>query len=315
MKLSRCSKLVLVVCTAAAPFVSAFAQGEIPAGRGAPRAALEMETVAFLGVETAPVTATLTAQLGLPKGAGLVVRSVVPESPAASLLEPHDILLKFDDQLLIEPRQFSVLVRNRRQGDEVTLTYIRGGQQATGKVRLGQQQTPKLAAAASELGAAEEFDVLLRDYEAPPFDRGEMDRVLSLLEQKHVPAPGAQVPRGAPPPPAFRAVAIHPANSSMLFSDEQGSLELQVREGGKRLVAKNPKGESLYAGPVDTPEQRAALSPELRARLEKLESMQEFRFETDEHFRRDMKVVRPLREKISLPYPPAKRTPPPEPSI
>src|SRR5471032_2492182 len=51
-----------------------------PADRG------EKESVTFLGLETAPITATLTAQLGLPDGAGLVVAHLEPGSPAAGAL-------------------------------------------------------------------------------------------------------------------------------------------------------------------------------------------------------------------------------------
>src|SRR5687768_16468865 len=66
---------------------------------------IEKDTVTFLGVETAPASATLSAHLDIPKGAGLVVTTVVPDSPAANVLRPHDILVKLDDQLLIEQRQ------------------------------------------------------------------------------------------------------------------------------------------------------------------------------------------------------------------
>jgi hypothetical protein len=91
---------------------------------GGPR---EMESVTFLGVATGPAGAALADQLDLPRDAGLVVTVVAPDSPAASVLKRHDVLLKLDDQLLIEQRQLSVLVRNHKEGDEVTLTYIRLG--------------------------------------------------------------------------------------------------------------------------------------------------------------------------------------------
>ncbi|MCX6953383.1 MAG: PDZ domain-containing protein, partial [Verrucomicrobia bacterium] len=96
----------------------------------------EMESVTFLGVEAGPVSATLVAQLGLAEGNGLVVNQVLPNSPATGVLKPHDILLKLDDQILIEQRQLAVLVRGHKEGDEVTLTYLRGGKQATAKVKL-----------------------------------------------------------------------------------------------------------------------------------------------------------------------------------
>ena len=98
----------------------------------------------FLGVETAPVSPTLTEQLSLPKGVGLVVRSVVPDSPAANSLKPHDILTKLNDQLLIETRQLAVLVQSYKEGDEVTLTYVRGGKESTVKVKLTKRDMPRL---------------------------------------------------------------------------------------------------------------------------------------------------------------------------
>src|SRR5687767_7423437 len=51
----------------------------------------EMEKVAYLGIETMPVDSTVAAQLGLPRGTGVVVRRVADGSPAAGLLQPHDV--------------------------------------------------------------------------------------------------------------------------------------------------------------------------------------------------------------------------------
>src|SRR4051812_1163765 len=103
----------------------------------------EKEVVTFLGVETAPVSETLSAQLNLPKDSGLVVIHIVPDSPAASALKEHDVLVKLDDQLLVEPRQFSVLVRNHKDGDEVNFSYIRAGKAAAAKVKLAKHEVPK----------------------------------------------------------------------------------------------------------------------------------------------------------------------------
>src|ERR1043166_5888499 len=73
------------------------------------------EKVSFLGVTTSPVSSTLTEQLGLQKGIGLVVTGVVSDSPAAGVLKAHDILLKLNDQLLIETHQLAVLVRSFKE--------------------------------------------------------------------------------------------------------------------------------------------------------------------------------------------------------
>src|ERR1041384_3743936 len=85
----------------------------------------EKEVVTFLGVNTSPISATLTVQLGLPDGSGLVISSIEADTPAASALKEHDILLKLDDQILVDSHQLQVLIRGHKEGDEVTLTYVR----------------------------------------------------------------------------------------------------------------------------------------------------------------------------------------------
>src|SRR5262249_44201704 len=92
-----------------------------------------------------PVSATMASQLGLQRGTGLVVNRIVPKSPADGVLNDHDILLRLDDQILIETRQLAVLIRGHKEGDEVTLTYLRTAQKATAKVKLGKTEQPKMA--------------------------------------------------------------------------------------------------------------------------------------------------------------------------
>lgn len=84
---------------------------------------------AYLGVSTSPPPPALVRQLGLAGGLGLLVDAVLPDSPAAAAgLKEHDLLQKLDDQVLVNPDQFSALVGMRRPGDEIELTAIRGGQ-------------------------------------------------------------------------------------------------------------------------------------------------------------------------------------------
>lgn len=103
----------------------------------------EVERATFLGVEVSPVPPVLGAQLGLPNGTGLVVERLSPRSPAVDALKEHDVLTLLDNQILIDARQLMVLVRNRKEGEEVTLTYLRGGKPATARVKLTAQDMPK----------------------------------------------------------------------------------------------------------------------------------------------------------------------------
>ena len=286
---------------------------------GDKREKVEKETVTFLGVETSPVPAALSAQLALAKGTGLVVNHVAPKSPAASVLQEHDILLKLDDQILIEARQLAVLIRNHKEGDEVTLTYLRGGQKTTASVKLGQHEVPKMTLfervgpGAMGFGFGSDRDGKF-DLGVPRGDalegRAEWDRVLSLLQRAQAAPDG---PRGSVPPPAririehgdgpgLRAMSINTGNSNIVFSDDDGSLELTMKDGTKTLVAKDAKGAELYSGPVTTPAERKALPESVRARLEKLEGMHNITFRTDGDFKgAEMKYVRPRGIVMPLP--------------
>lgn len=263
-------------------------------GPGDPAA---MEKAAFLGVETAPVSVTLTVQLNLPKGAGLVVQAVVPDSPAATTLKPHDILLKLDDQLLIEPRQFSVLMRSHKEGDEVTLTYVRAGKEATAKVKLALHDVPKLA-----LTSGYRFET--GPDGATGMGREAVDHLLSLTRG----SAGATVQSwhvGRAGESGSHLTKVGAGDSKMLYTDDAGALELTISEGKQSLVAKNAKGEPLFSGPVTTPEERKAMPPEVRERLEKLEGMQEFSFKTGDDFQpSEMKVLQAPARRIAAPLPP-----------
>jgi serine protease Do len=261
---------------------------------------VEKETVAFLGVETAPVSATTAAQLGLARGTGLVVNHVVPKSSADGVLNQHDVLLKLDDQILIETRQLSVLIRTRKEGDEITLSYIRGGQKATAKVKLGKTEVPKLTgvfglapAPVAIATSPGHFDYAVPPPIGPDEERAETDRVLSLFRH----APGGEPIRiqiDREHGPGFRAMALHTANSNMVFTDDNGSLELTIKDGAKTLVAKDAAGKQTFSGPVSTPEERKAMPPQVRERLEKLEGMHDITFHTDGEFRGgETRVLRP----------------------
>jgi serine protease Do len=284
----------------------------------------EMESVTFLGIETGPVSPTLAAQLGLSEGSGLVVTQVSPKSPAANALKRHDILLKLNDQILIEQRQLSVLIRGHKEGDEVTLTYLRGGKQATTKVKLAKHDVPKMSAMLNpggpgpmfggrgpggEMGGGK-FDVRVLHPDGQG-NREDVNRVLSLIDAAN--APGQRridISRSTGPGDRNISVTVNTGNSRIISDDDKGSLELIMRDGKKELVAKSANGEQIFSGPVNSPEERKALPADLRERLEKLEDMKQYSFRTDADFQgAETKIMRPRGQGIALPpQPPA---PPP----
>jgi serine protease Do len=244
--------------------------------RDGPPGPVEMEKVAYLGVETMPVDPTVAAQLSLPRDTGLAIRRVADGSPAASLLQKHDILTKLDDQILIDMRQLSVLVRNHKTGDEVKLTLVRGGKETTVKAKLGEREVPKLA----------------MDDGQPFMQYFNGDGPVGNVTFRSG-IPGLPGMEGHGPGDVMRMIGgdrmhwfanprihvrkLHGGKGSTIldlpagnfvFSDDEGSVEVNNRDGKRELTVKNKKGDTTFQGPINSPEDHKKLPPEIMARLE-----------------------------------------------
>jgi len=284
----------------------------------------EKIAVTFLGVETAPVGRTLAAQLGLSADLGLVVVRVMEGSPAASLLKEHDVLTKFDDQMLIDTRQLSVLVRARKEGEEVPLTLYRAGKELTFKAKLGQREMPKFAGPESMLPPGAEPGMPFFDEEcfgprSPGPASGFRPKRMNLRQMPGMgPEEVQNVLRmigrerhswfGAPPVQFFRhdedkgSTMLNLAEGNFLFSDENGTVEVQASEGKRELTVKNPKGEITFQGPIKNDEDRKKLPPEVMDRLHKIENV-DLNDEPGENFEHETTVEVPVKTNISQPLP------------
>lgn len=98
----------------------------------------EKKPVAYIGLLTREVPAELRAQFALAEGFGLLVEEVLADSPAkAAGLKEYDVLVKLDDQQLVNMEQFMALVRAKKKGDAVQLTVITGGKETKVPITLG----------------------------------------------------------------------------------------------------------------------------------------------------------------------------------
>jgi hypothetical protein len=99
--------------------------------------------VTYIGVMTRDVSPELRSQFSLPEGFGIMVDEVMPDSPAQHAgIKTHDILLKFEDQQLVNMEQLMLLVRAKKKGDVVNITLISGGQEKQVPVTLGEHVMP-----------------------------------------------------------------------------------------------------------------------------------------------------------------------------
>jgi len=112
-------------------------QGFVFEGNAA--AGAEAKKVPFIGVVTSPLGEQVRAQTNLTEDVGLSVDVVSPDSPAAKAgLKAHDILAKYDDQLLCAAVQLSALVKRTGTGNKATLTVLRGGKELPIEVIVGE---------------------------------------------------------------------------------------------------------------------------------------------------------------------------------
>jgi serine protease Do len=96
----------------------------------------------YLGVGLQPLDESLAPSLGLPKDTGEIVRSVVPDGPAARAgLQQGDVILRVGTKPVSPEETVSFLIANTPVGSRVPLDIIRGGRRQTVTVTVGQRPT------------------------------------------------------------------------------------------------------------------------------------------------------------------------------
>jgi len=240
----------------------------------------------FLGVEVGSVSRALRYHLDLEDEVGLSVNYVVPGSSAAMAgLKEYDILVYFNDQLIVNNSQFSALLRRSSPGDPFALRVLRKAKemQLNGNMgsRLDQMRAKEdnnaamprsvpgvdmdeIMATAAEayedaMAAISEVTVEMRENEEW---REHLRRAQDAIRER---VKNIQVGR---PPQAPQAPS--PVSNIVLKNDE-GTLILKNEGGSMLLTAIDNEGRLLYSGPLDTEEDRMRVPPEVMKRLEKVE--------------------------------------------
>lgn len=222
----------------------------------------------FLGVSTDPITAQAAKQLGLEKATGLLLSFIKDDSPAAQAgLKKNDVLLKLNDQILINAEQFVVLIRSFEPGEKVTMHGLRGGEPFNAEVTLGQamvapvgpggatlhqpgwrvQQNGRLGPNGGAMILPDNVFDQLPPFEGAPADLQElirnmqhnqdqnMQRLLQRLELNLEDIQGGANGGGV-------------MQSQVMKNDGQHSITLKTDNDGRHLTIKNKADEVLYDG-------------------------------------------------------------------
>lgn len=100
----------------------------------------EANAQAFTQSESAATVAAMS-YLGLP--VHIVVAGVLDDTPAKGLLEEDDIVTKVDGHSVTKPEEAQSIIRAKKPGDEVEITWTHEGQEHTEKVTLGENPHDK----------------------------------------------------------------------------------------------------------------------------------------------------------------------------
>lgn len=94
----------------------------------------------FLGISYVPLNSAIAARLRISQTQGALVSSVVRGSPAASAgVQAQDVITAIDNTALKTDSDLAQTIDKHKPGDTVTLSIIRGGQQTSVKVTLGER--------------------------------------------------------------------------------------------------------------------------------------------------------------------------------
>ena len=245
----------------------------------------------FLGVETSQVPDVVSEQLGLPKGLGLVVDYVVPNSPAASAgVQQNDILKMLNDQILMEPTQLRKLLQTFSEGTEVTLTILRKGQEQKITVKLAKKEMPQRHSMMpggnhdmhwdfDETGDVGDQMQELKEQLKEQLGDTQRGIIRGAVIQAHEAARRARedARRAAREirilsndNGTLKATKIDLGKAQIVFRDGKGEMKLENVNGKKLLTAKDPQGKLLFSGPVESKEDLDKVPVDVRERYERL---------------------------------------------
>ena len=207
---------------------------------------VDVGDVPALGLGVVRAGEVLRRQLGLAPGTGLVVERVAEKGPARDAgVEVHDVLVRLGEQALTSPTRLAALLKPLKAGQEVRLALVSAGKERA--------VTAKVAEVPPEP-------------EVPPAAEGQAVAAHGFAAGDGVHMSSVVVSRGA-----GGAVT---SLSRRSWSDGRHTLHLTERGDRKNLLVQDHEGEVVFSGSVDTDEQRRALPPEVREKLQRMEARQ-----------------------------------------
>ena len=257
------------------------------------------ENLPWLGVSGDPLPDVLKSHIGVSKG--LLVHFVSPNSPAQKIgLKQHDVLTKINGRVVGSQLTMKEAILESQVGDVVSLEYMRGGEKKQAEVTLSarpahvedlkplaERQWIEPRDGAQHQGQASGSSLF-------PRGRGSLSGMLGQIDARHQQMiedllndkqRGFDLHQQLDQQfEQMRQQMGHSGlklnfnnlmgdvqssqSSVMTMSDEQGSVTMQRNDEGTQVTVKDHKGDVLFEGPYHTKEDKAAVDPEIRKRIE-----------------------------------------------
>lgn len=225
--------------------------------------------IPYLGVGSVAIDEVLAEHLGLDHG--VIVRQVHEGSGAfkAGLL-PKDILLSFAGRELRSPLDLRDAVSKCAVGDEVELSLLRRGKEEKQKVVLA-ERPPGLPG----IGPRGQMQQFWPGAEGMPADALEqIEQLRGMIDEEFN---GARL--GLKLNDIFKGNLADEdgkmgfefnAESSVTWADNEGDITMKMKDGQSEVKVRDREGKIIFEGPWDTPQDKAAVDPEIRRRIENM---------------------------------------------
>jgi hypothetical protein len=126
--------------------------------------------IAYAGISPAVVTELArrgVTSKDVPPGVGVMVAFVDPKGPSMGIFAEDDILIRLDDQVLVNPEQFRALIGMHQPGDVVKIVAVREDEVVKVDLKLGTRNIPAAAAPKAKKPAAPKVEAKAGDVTTP----------------------------------------------------------------------------------------------------------------------------------------------------
>ena len=237
----------------------------------------------WLGVGTRRIPKLVAEHLGVPAGAGLSVEMVAPGSPAEKAgLKKDDVLVKLNDQVLVNKDQLATLIEGTEPGKKVKIQVMRSEApmeieaEITARPAEYARQAESTPSAEDNNPANEDLDKLFQGFGPGLADADALDKHMRQLRkhmedmQQRLQAQAQAQAGGGIGGNGVQMQIFRMDNAQVQIMDDKGSISIHTKDGKSVLTAKDKAGNLMYEGPYETDQDKAKVPLEIRQRADRL---------------------------------------------